>query len=112
MKIASSKITKYGVVDINNSTGLIQGIVEKPSFEEAPSNLASIGRYVFTSEIFKILKQQDQKAGSEIELAEAINVLAKAGSVEKVMLKGKRFDCGSVEEYMLAINYVYKVQKN
>ena len=112
MKIESSKISKYGVVDINKSSGFIQGIVEKPSFEEAPSNLASIGRYVFKSEIFKILRYQDQKVGLEIELADAINVLAKEGSVEHVMLKGKRFDCGSVEEYILAINHVYEAQKN
>ena len=100
MKIDSPKISKYGVVDINKSSGFIQGIVEKPSFDEAPSNLASIGRYVFKSEIFKILRQQDQKVGLEIELADAINVLAKEGSIEHVMLKGKRFDCGSVEEYI------------
>ena len=111
MKIDSPKISKYGVVDINKSSGFIQGIVEKPSFEEAPSNLASIGRYVFKSEIFKILRQQDQKVGLEIELADAINVLAKEGSIEHVMLKGKRFDCGSVEEYILAINHVYEAQK-
>ena len=70
----------------------MQGIAEKPSFEEALQISRLLGD-MFKSEIFKILRYQDQKVGLEIELADAINVLAKEGSVEHVMLKGKRFDC-------------------
>ena len=56
MKVEGPDISKYSVIVPNNKTGLITGLVEKPNFENAPLNLASIGRYVLTSDIFNILK--------------------------------------------------------
>ena len=79
------------------------GLVEKPDPDKAPSNLASIGRYVLTPEIFDILRNQTAGAGGEIQLADAINRLATNNTVEAVSLSGQRFDCGSVKGYLSAI---------
>ena len=60
--------------------------------------MASIGRYILTPDIFKILRNQPTGAGGEIQLADAINVQAEMNSVEAVAIKGRRFDCGSIPE--------------
>ena len=79
------------------------GLVEKPAAVDAPSNLASIGRYVLTPDIFDILRNQPAGSGGEIQLADAINTQAQPGDVEVVRLNGMRFDCGSVDGYLDAI---------
>jgi UTP--glucose-1-phosphate uridylyltransferase len=65
----------------NNKTGLVTGLIEKPNFKNAPSNLASIGRYVLTSDIFDILRNQSVGVGGEIQLADSINVQAENNMV-------------------------------
>jgi UTP--glucose-1-phosphate uridylyltransferase len=90
----------------NNKTGLVSGLIEKPNFENAPSNLASIGRYVLIPDIFDILRNQSVGVGGEIQLADSINVQAKNNRVEAVFLNVTRFDCGSIEEYINAIKHV------
>ena len=87
----------------NGSGAVIAGLVEKPDANDAPSNLASIGRYVLTPSIFETLRGLKVGSGGEIQLADAINIHAQQGSVETVRLNGRRFDCGSVEGYLLAI---------
>jgi UTP--glucose-1-phosphate uridylyltransferase len=106
MKVDGPDISKYGVIVPNNKTGLVSGLIEKPNFENAPSNLASIGRYVLTPDIFDILRNQVSGAGGEIQLADSINVQAENNRVETVLLNGKRFDCGSIQGYFEAIKYV------
>lgn len=106
MKVNGPDISKYGVIVPDNQTGLAKGIIEKPDFESAPSDIASIGRYVFTPNIFDILRKQAAGAGGEIQLADSINVQAENNMVETVLLNGKRFDCGSIEGYVEAIRYV------
>jgi len=106
MKVNGPDISKYGVIVPKNETGLVAGLVEKPNFENAPSNLASIGRYVLTPDIFDILRNQTIGFANEIQLADSINVQAVNNMVETVLLNGKRFDCGSVEGYIKAIKYV------
>ena len=103
MRVEGPDISKYGVVVPGSAVGSVSGLVEKPSIEDAPSNLASIGRYVLTPDIFDILRSQPAGAGGEIQLADAINTLATAGAVEAVTLNGRRFDCGSVQGYLDAI---------
>ena len=105
MKVNGPKISKYGVIVSNSKTGLVTGLVEKPSYENAPSNLASIGRYVLTPDIFDILKNQSFGVEGEIQLADSINVQAENNMVEAVLLNGKRFDCGNIEGYIQAIKY-------
>ena len=107
MEVKDSDISKYGVVVPNVSSDGISGLIEKPKIDEAPSNLASIGRYVLTSDIFEILREIPLGSGGEIQLADAINIQAQKGLVETVKLVGKRFDCGSVEGFMSASSYEY-----
>ena len=106
MKVDGPDISKYGVIVTNNKTGLVSGLIEKPNFENAPSNLASIGRYVLTPDIFDILRKQTPGVGGEIQLADSINVQAENNSVETVILNGKRFDCGNIRGYVEAIKYI------
>jgi UTP--glucose-1-phosphate uridylyltransferase len=77
MKVNGPDISKYGVIDSNNATGLVTGLVEKPNFKNASSNLASIGRYVLTPDIFDLIKYQPIGFGSEIQLAASINAQAR-----------------------------------
>lgn len=106
MEVNGPDISKYGVVQPGTAAGSVAGLVEKPTFEQAPSNLASIGRYVLTPDIFEILRGQAPGAGGEIQLADAINAQAAAGQVEAVTLNGQRFDCGSVKGFLQAIMHV------
>ena len=98
----------------NNKTGLVSGLIEKPNFENAPSNLASIGRYVLTPDIFDILRNQSIGVGGEIQLADSINKQAENNRVETLLLNGKRFDFGNIQGYVEAIKHIasnYKFDK-
>jgi UTP--glucose-1-phosphate uridylyltransferase len=106
MEVNGDEISKYGVVVPNENPGSVAGLVEKPDACKAPSNLASIGRYVLTPDIFDILRNQPVGAGGEIQLADAINTQAAKGAVESIALNGRRFDCGSVEGYLRAVLHV------
>ena len=106
MEIHGPDIQKYGVVVPGSEPNSVAGLVEKPEFDKAPSNLVSIGRYVLTPDIFDILRTQSAGAGGEIQLADAINTQAENNGVEAVMLNGTRFDCGSVEGYLEAVSHV------
>ena len=107
MELFGPEISKYGVVVPSKHGGSISGLVEKPKYEDAPTNLVSIGRYVLTSDIFNILRDLPKGLGGEIQLADAINIQAKRGMVDTVTLNGKRFDCGSIEGFMEASTYEY-----
>ena len=111
MEVDGSDISKYGVVVPNGSGAGIAGLIEKPDASDAPSNLASIGRYVLTPDIFDTLRGLKAGSGGEIQLADAINIHAQRGSVETMRLNGKRFDCGSVDGFMRASHYVYGLRK-
>ena len=106
MELDGPDISKYGVIKPNGVDGSVAGLVEKPNIRDAPSNLACIGRYVLTSDIFEILKQYPTGVANEIQLTDAINVQANNGNVEAITLKGHRFDCGSVSGYIDAIKHV------
>ena len=107
MKVEGSDISKYGVVEPGKDGLGIQGLIEKPDQNFAPSNLASIGRYILAPDIFYILRGLSSGINQEIQLADAIDVLAKKGLVEIVNLNGKRFDCGSVDGFITASIYEY-----
>ena len=111
MKVNGADISKYGVVIPDGKPGRIAGLVEKPEADKAPSNLASIGRYVLTPDIFDILHTQPAGAGGEIQLADAINTQAAHNAVEAVALNGRRFDCGSMRGYLDAIMYTADLRK-
>jgi UTP--glucose-1-phosphate uridylyltransferase len=107
MEVDGPDISKYGVVVPSVSGAGIAGLVEKPTASEAPSNLASIGRYVLTPDFFDTLRGLRAGSGGEIQLADAINIHAQSGSVEMVRLNGQRFDCGSVAGFMAASAYEF-----
>ena len=97
---------KYGVIDpvATDTPGLwdVRGIVEKPRPEDAPSNVAVVGRYILTPRIFDLLEKQVAGAGGEIQLTDAIAQLLKEERVTAFEFKGERFDCGSKLGYLKA----------
>ena len=105
-EVNGSDISKFGVVQPGEGAGSVAGLVERPAFEQARSDLALIGRYVLSLEIFEILRGQAPGAGGEIQIADAINTQAAVGPVEAVTLNGHRFDFGSVKEFHEAIMHV------
>ena len=108
MEVDGPDISKYGGVVPNGTGSGIAGLIEKPNASDAPSNLASIGRYVLTPDIFDTLRGLKAGSGGEIQLADAINIHAHQGSVETVRLNGQRFDCGSVDGFMRASSHEYE----
>mgnify|MGYP001193956228 CR=1 FL=1 len=107
VEVDGPEISKYGVIVPSNKGRGVSGLIEKPDVKNAPSNIASIGRYVLTTEIFKTLKQLSPGSGGEIQLADAINILAGRGCVEFVKFDGRRFDCGSVDGFIAASIHEY-----
>ena len=83
-------------------------MVEKPKPEDAPSNMAIIGRYILTPDIFDILRETPPGKGGEIQLTDALLTQAQNGCVMAYAFKGRRFDCGSVDGFVEATNYVYE----
>ena len=101
---------KYGIIagnSINNSNDTFQvtDMVEKPEQEDAPSNMAIIGRYILTPDIFNILKNIKPDKNGETQITDALLVQAKQAKVIAFKFKGRRFDCGSVKGYLEANNY-------
>ena len=105
MQVAGPDISKYGVISPGDAPGSVVGVVEKPHFEAAPSDMASIGRYVLTPDIFELLRDLPAGAGGEIQLSDAINIQAEKGKVNAVVSTALRFDCGSVDGFLAAISY-------
>lgn len=102
---------KYGVIAGNiEEEGVLRvtDMVEKPEPENAPSNLAIIGRYILTPDIFDIIRDTKPGKGGEIQITDALLTQAKQGRVIAYKFKGKRFDCGSVDGFVEATNYFYK----
>jgi UTP--glucose-1-phosphate uridylyltransferase len=101
---------KYGVIAGNvEEEGVIRvtDMVEKPEPKDAPSNLAIIGRYILTPDIFDIIRETKPGKGGEIQITDALLAQAKEGRVIAYKFKGRRFDCGSVDGFVEATNYFY-----
>ncbi len=96
---------KYGIVDIKDQgerVGHVRAIVEKPNPEEAPSNLAVVGRYILTPKIFELLESTPKGAGGEYQLTDAIASLMNEQQVLTYTFRGPRYDCGSKLGYLKA----------
>lgn len=106
-EVAAKDASKYGILKpgATDADGVISvdGIIEKPAADQAPSNLASFGRYVFTPDVFDILRNLTPGAGGEIQLADAIDQLAQAGKVAAITNPSRRYDCGDKFGYLTAI---------
>jgi UTP--glucose-1-phosphate uridylyltransferase len=110
-EVPTEEIHKYGVIKgerIRDDVYRVETMVEKPKAEDAPSNLAVIGRYILTPDIFDILRNTPPGKGGEIQLTDAIMTQAQQGKVIAYKFKGKRFDCGHVDGFIEATNYVYQ----
>jgi UTP--glucose-1-phosphate uridylyltransferase len=101
-------VDQYGIADVNGhdlksgeSKPLI-ALVEKPSIDEAPSNLAVVGRYVLPAEIWPLLAKTPAGAGDEIQLTDAIAMLMQQQTVNAYAMEGKSHDCGNKQGYMRA----------
>ena len=104
--------SKYGIVAVEDfktdaSVFKVINMVEKPDPKDAPSNLAIIGRYILTPDIFDILRETKPGKGGEIQITDALLEQAKQGKVIAYKFQGKRFDCGSVDGFVEATNYFY-----
>ncbi len=96
-EVPAEQISSYGCVAVNNITDRVKKItdlVEKPRKEEAPSNLAIIGRYILTPSIFPFLEQQQPGRGGEIQLTDAVKRLTQIETVYGYLFEGLRHDCG------------------
>ncbi|MBO9476036.1 UTP--glucose-1-phosphate uridylyltransferase GalU [Shimia sp. R11_0] len=106
MEVPHEKASSYGVLDVQEDMGAlvsVKGMVEKPPAGEAPSNLAVIGRYILTPDIFQNLADQREGAGGEIQLTDAIATeIAKDQGVYGYRFQGQRYDCGSKAGFLQA----------
>jgi len=106
-EVANEDVSKYGVISFdssfkNKNLFYVNDMIEKPMPNETPSNLAIIGRYILTPDIFEILERTEPDQNGEIQITNALRELAKIGKVIACKFEGKRIDCGSVEGYIKA----------
>ena len=114
-EVPMTDVDKYGVIDGELLKGLnnvyrVKSMVEKPSPAEAPTNLAIIGRYILTSEIFDILENTSPDKNGEIQITDALMTLAKQDKVIAYKFQGVRYDCGGVKGFVEATNVFAKAQ--
>ena len=103
--VPKEDVSAYGIVagtEMQKGLMEVSGIVEKPSVEDAPSNVAVVGRYILTPRIFDLLENTTRGAGNEIQLTDAIAELLKEQRVLSYNFRGRRFDCGSKLGYLQA----------
>lgn len=110
-EVPASQVHNYGVIAgelISDGLYEISDMIEKPSAKEAPSNLAIIGRYILTPDIFTILESTPPGKGGEIQITDALLQQTKNNRVLAYQFKGRRFDCGSVAGMVEATNHMWK----
>jgi len=115
--VADEDVHKYGIAQLSqafndiddntnsNSSVKVAGFVEKPSLADAPSNLAVVGRYVFSNQIFDYLAQTTASVGGEIQLTDAIDALISESGVNVTTMRGDSYDAGDMRSYMQAFIY-------
>ncbi|UOE57821.1 UTP--glucose-1-phosphate uridylyltransferase GalU [Bacillus sp. CMF12] len=105
-RVDADDVHKYGIVDVGMGNGPvynIQSLIEKPSKEQAPSNLAIFGRYILTPKIFDLLDKQEPGVGNEIQLTDAISALLKYETVYAQVFNGKSYDIGDKLGYLKTV---------
>jgi UTP--glucose-1-phosphate uridylyltransferase len=115
-EVPEEHIHQYGVVSgelLENGVYRIADMIEKPSKNEAPSNLGIIGRYILTPDIFDVLRETPLGKNGELQITDALQKQANQGNVLAYQFEGRRFDCGSIDGFVDATNYCYdKFYKN
>ena len=114
-EVPKEDTNKYGIVDGDlidgsNDTFRVTNMVEKPESIDSPSNMAIVGRYILTPDIFEIIKTIKPDLNGEIQITDALLSQAKQGNVVAYKFKGLRFDCGSVRGYIQATNHFAKLE--
>jgi len=114
-EVPMDQTSKYGIiagklVDDTEDTYRVTDMIEKPEPKDAPTNMAIIGRYILTPDIFDILRNTKPSKGGEIQITDALLTQAKQGKVIAYKFKGKRFDCGGIKGYVEATNYFAEQQ--
>ena len=110
-EVPADETHKYGVIAgeaIRDGLYRVEDMVEKPQPEDAPSNLAIIGRYILTPDIFDILRNTAPGKNGEVQITDALLSQAKNGCVLAYKFEGRRFDCGSVPGFVEATNHVFE----
>jgi UTP--glucose-1-phosphate uridylyltransferase len=113
-EVPMTEVDKYGVIDGellegSNSAYRVNSMVEKPNPADAPTNLAIIGRYILTPEIFDVLENTSPDKNAEIQITDALMTLAREDKVIAYKFQGARFDCGNVKGFVVATNHFAKV---
>ena len=105
-EVEPENVSRYGIVksqfEIENGIHKIIDMVEKPDVNDAPSNLAIMGRYILSPNVFEVLKDQQAGAGGEIQLTDALKTLCVQEPVWGFVYKGRRFDCGTQKGWLAA----------
>lgn len=104
-EVADEDVSKYGIVEgkhIEDRIYMVKGLIEKPSKEEAPSNIAILGRYIINPAIFEILENTEPGKGGEIQLTDALRVLAEKEAMYAYNFEGKRYDVGNKQGFLEA----------
>lgn len=110
-EVPDDQIEKFGVISgqpVRDDLYRVDDMVEKPPRDQAPSNLAIIGRYILTPDIFDILRNTAPGKNGEVQITDALLTQAKRGCVMAYKFKGRRFDCGSIDGFIEATNYTYE----
>jgi UTP--glucose-1-phosphate uridylyltransferase len=110
-EVPASETHKYGVIAgeaIRDGLYRVDDMIEKPQPEDAPSNLAIIGRYILTPDIFDILRNTAPGKNGEVQITDALLTQAKTGCVMAYKFQGRRFDCGTVPGFVEATNHVFE----
>ncbi|MDP1594063.1 MAG: UTP--glucose-1-phosphate uridylyltransferase GalU [Gallionella sp.] len=109
-EVPVEEVDKYGIVSgqrLDDQHIRVERMVEKPSPLDAPSNLAVIGRYILTPDIFDILRNTPPGKNGEVQLTDALQAQAANGKVIAYRFRGQRFDCGSIEGFVDATNFFF-----
>ena len=114
-EVPMTEVDKYGVIDgellqDSNNAYRVNSMVEKPAPKDAPTNLAIIGRYILTPEIFDVLEDTAPDKNGEIQITDALMTLAKQGKVIAYKFDGTRYDCGSVKGFVIATTHFAQQQ--
>ncbi len=110
-EVPADQTSSYGIIsgeEISDGVYRVSDMVEKPKPEDAPSNLAIIGRYILTPDIFDHISNTKPGKNGEVQITDALLKQAQSGCVLAYKFKGKRFDCGSVHGFVEATNFCYE----
>ena len=113
-EVPHEDVNKYGIVSgqqLDDRHTRVETMVEKPDPDQAPSNLAIIGRYILTPDIFDIIRNTPPGSGGEVQITDALQTQASQGNVIAYRFQGRRFDCGSIDGFVAATNFFYDRSK-